>query len=179
MIRLIKSDLERYCKPSFKNFIIRILFDTNFSSVFIYRLSNYFNEKNLKVLSKYLVNLNKKKHGLEINYRANIGPGFKINHSVGIVIGSGVVIGENFTIGQNVTLGGNGGKFKETAGVIRKQPTIKSNVSIYAGSTVVGPIIIGDNVTVGANSLILKDIEENLIVGGNPAKIIKKVENHE
>jgi len=72
-------------------------------------------------------------------------------------------LGENCTVFQNVTIGYNNGD----------KPTIGNNVIIYAGAVVIGGIRIGDNVIVGANSVVTKDVPSNCVVAGNPAKIIK------
>ena len=56
-------------------------------------------------------------------------------------------------------------------------PTIGDNVTIYAGACVIGGIKIGNNVVIGANAVVTKDIPDNSVVVGNPAKTIKKLEN--
>ena len=93
-----------------------------------------------------------------------------IHHSVGIVIGHEVVIGSHCEIFQNVTIGSNR---KEVKG--RFMPIIGDNVSIGSGAVVVGAIRIGSNVVIGANSYVDKDIPDNMVVGGIPAKIIKRI----
>lgn len=79
-----------------------------------------------------------------------------------------VVIGSQCEIFQNVTIGSNrrsrNGRF---------MPIIGNNVSIGSGGVVVGPINIGDNVIIGANSYVDKDVPSNVVVVGSPAKIIK------
>lgn len=87
---------------------------------------------------------------------------------MGIVIGCFVHAGRNLEIFQNVTIGSNR---KEKAG--RVMPLIGDNVTIGSGAVVVGPIIIGNNVSIGANSYVDKDIPDNAIVAGIPAKIIR------
>lgn len=89
-------------------------------------------------------------------------------HPVGIVIGKGVKIGNKCTVYQNVTIGS-----KNNLG--QNYPKIGDNVTIYANSCIFGDVIIGDNVIIGACSLINKDIPSNSIVAGNPAKIIGKI----
>jgi len=79
-------------------------------------------------------------------------------------------MGENCEVFQNVTIGSNR---KEKDG--RFMPIIGDNVSIGAGAVVVGAITIGNNVKIGANSYVDKDIPDNVVVAGAPAKIIKKL----
>jgi serine acetyltransferase len=86
-------------------------------------------------------------------------------HPVGIVIGAGVVFGDRCTIYQNVTIGtksGNG-----------KYPRIGSDVVLFSGACIVGDIKIGNRVIVGANSVVTKDIPDDCIVAGCPAKLVK------
>ena len=88
-------------------------------------------------------------------------------HPIGIVIHPKVKIGKNCTIFQNVTIGQ--GKLINGIDI----PIIGDNVIIYANSVIVGGIKIGNNVTVGAGSIVITDIPDNAIVAGNPAKVIK------
>ena len=109
-----------------------------------------------------------RKYGCEIAPYATIGGGLFLPHSLGIVIGHGVIIGENCEIFQNVTIGSNR---KSKGGQL--MPIIGNNVSINTGAVVVGPINVGDNVIIGANSYVDKDIQSNVVIAGNPAKIIR------
>lgn len=100
--------------------------------------------------------------GIELPRSATIGPGFYIGHFGGITIAPGVVIGRNCNISQHITIGlsGQGGK----AGV----PKIGDNVYIAPGARLFGKISIGDNVKIGANAVVYKDIPDNAIVVLDP-----------
>ncbi len=120
------------------------------------------------------MNLNKVLFSAEISYTAKIGMGLRINHSIGVVIGGGVNIGENFTTNQGVTIGGNFGKKRFEQGINYSQPQIGNNTSVSAGARILGPVIVGDHVIIGANSVVLKDIENSMVAVGAPAKAIKQ-----
>jgi serine O-acetyltransferase len=90
-------------------------------------------------------------------------------HPIGIVIGQYVNIGEKCIIYQNVTIGAKSIKDSED----KKYPTIGNNVFIGSHAVIIGNIIIGDNVVIGAASFVNKDIPNNTVVVGNPFKIIK------
>lgn len=70
-------------------------------------------------------------------------------------------IGHNFQVGQNVTVG----RMHSGGGI----PTIGDNVKICAGACVLGNIYIGNNVTIGANAVVLTDVPDNCIAVGVPA----------
>ena len=89
-------------------------------------------------------------------------------HPIGIVIAEGAKLGQNCVIYQNVTIGGKTRVGKNGF------PTIGDNVIIYAGACIIGDVKIGNNVQIGANAVVTKDIPDNCVVAGIPAKIIKK-----
>lgn len=77
-------------------------------------------------------------------------------------------MGNDVTIYQQVTIGSHGKK-----GCDRGYPIIGNKVRIYAGAKILGAIKIGDNVIIGANSVVLKDVPANTTVAGVPARIIR------
>lgn len=106
--------------------------------------------------------------GIEIHPGAVIGKGFFIDHGSAIVIGETAEIGDNCVIYHNVTIGGTG-KHKG-----KRHPTIGNNVLIGTGATLLGPIIVGDNVNIGAETvIIMHDVPSNCTVVGAPGKIVK------
>ncbi|MXQ72774.1 serine acetyltransferase [Clostridiaceae bacterium DONG20-135] len=113
---------------------------------------------------------------LRIVYSCDIPIGLKIGNNVyfahnalGVVIHRGVIIKDNVKIFQNVTIGTNLGEDDEMLA-----PVIGNNVIICAGAKIIGHIEIGDNVIIGAGAVVLKNVDSDVIVAGNPAKVIKK-----
>ncbi|MCG9556004.1 serine O-acetyltransferase [Vibrio kanaloae] len=90
----------------------------------------------------------------------------KLPHPIGIVIGHDVKLGEGCTIYQNVTIG--------SATTKAPQPTLGNNVTVYANAVLIGPIHIGDNAVIGANSVVNQDVPPNATVAGAPAKCINR-----
>lgn len=76
------------------------------------------------------------------------------------------VVGRNCIIGANVTIGGKSGWYEV--------PVIGDNVDISAGVKILGPVRIGNNVIIGANAVVVKDVPDNCVVAGIPARIIKR-----
>ncbi|HEY0681403.1 MAG TPA: hypothetical protein VGD45_03640 [Steroidobacter sp.] len=110
--------------------------------------------------------------GIEIPRRARIGPGLYIGHYGGITVSSGAVIGRDCNLSQNITIGVSG------AGPKRGAPTIGDNVYVAPGARLVGKIKIGNNVKIGANAVIHKDLPDNAIAVLEPGfKIISYAGN--
>lgn len=164
---MIKQDIQRYGFRK-RNVLKSWLSGHTFFVVLNFRIANWLYRHHIKLLPEMIKFRTMKRYCCEISPYATIGPGFFIPHSLGIVIGHEVVAGKNLEIFQNVTIGSNR---KERNG--RMMPIIGDNVSIGSGAVVVGAINIGNNVRIGANSYVDKDIPNNVVVEGCPAKIIK------
>jgi serine O-acetyltransferase len=157
-------------KASLYNYIYMFLSNAGFRAILLYRLGHYFYLRQIPLIPGICQRLMHHFCHCWINVSARIGPGFMIAHVGGIIVGGSTVIGKNCDIRQNVTFGGN---FNKVSSDNRTQPIIGDNVSICPGAVIVGPIIIGSNSIIGANSVVTRDFPENVIVSGNPATIIK------
>ena len=109
----------------------------------------------------------RRRTGIEIHPGATIGRRLVIDHGMGIVIGETAEIGDDCLIYHGVTLGGTG------KDVGKRHPTIGNNVLIGTGAKVLGPIKVGDNSRIAANSVVLKEIPEDSTAVGIPARVVR------
>ena len=119
-------------------------------------------------LARVLSQLTRHITGVEIHPAAQIGKHFFIDHAMGVVIGETTIVGDNCVLYQGVTLGGTG---NETG---KRHPTLGNNVTVGTGAKVLGNIHIGNNVKIGGNSVVVKDVPDNCTVVGVPGRIIKR-----
>lgn len=108
--------------------------------------------------------------GVEIPFRTRIGKCLKLYHGQSLIINNKTIIGANCTLRQSTTIGNKMLSNNTWSGC----PVIGNSVDIGCNVVIIGPIIIGDNVTIGAGSVVTKHIKSNVIVAGNPAKVIKE-----
>ena len=119
-------------------------------------------------IPRYISDIARDMTGIEIHPGAQIGSDFFIDHGAGVVIGETAEIGNNVTMYAGVVLGGTSLEPK------KRHPTIGNNVVLGTGAKLLGPIKVGDNVRVGANSVVVKDVPPNSVVVGVPGKIISR-----
>ena len=103
---------------------------------------------------------------VDINPAVPMGKGIMLDHGTGLVIGETAVVGDNVSMLQGVTLGGTGKSDQD------RHPKIGNGVLIGAGAKVLGNIIVGDCSRIGAGSVVLKEVPNNVTVAGVPAKIV-------
>jgi putative colanic acid biosynthesis acetyltransferase WcaB len=109
--------------------------------------------------------------GIEIPYKTQIGGGLILYHGQGLVINDGTIIGKNCTLRHNTTIGNK----ELPTGKLTDSPKIGNGVNIGSNVCIIGPISIGDNVIIGAGSVVTKDIPKNSVAVGNPARIIRTI----
>lgn len=110
--------------------------------------------------------------GCDIKCNMIIGEGFEIFHSAhGSVISPTTIIGKNVSLHQNTTIGAKGFDGAE------KSPVIEDNVTIGPNVCIIGNITIGHHSVIGAGAVVVKDVPPYAVVAGNPAKVIKMLNN--
>ncbi|WP_310185678.1 serine O-acetyltransferase [Bacillus sp. 3255] len=168
------SDLFRYEESQtvdFKKLILRQYISPGFRYTFWLRLCWYLKHKNrlwspLYVIAMANLQRYKYKFGIDISPKTKIGTGFYIGHFGGITVNSLAKIGKNCNMSQGVTIGmANRGKNRGVA-------VIGDNVYIGPGAKIVGAVKIGNNVAIGANCVVTKDVPDNAVVVGVPGKVI-------
>ena len=136
-----------------------------------YKASNFLWSIRLNFLARLISYLGRLITGIEIHPAAKIGKFLFIDHGMGIVIGETTEIGNNVTLYHGVTLGGiSPSENSENQKDKKRHPTIHNNVVIGSGAQILGPIVLGENSKVGSNSVVIKDVEANRSVVGNPAR---------
>lgn len=149
-------------------------FKAGYPIIVLLRVCEWLGNKN-NVFAKLLLKLLKLYYfvhrvwvGVDIMIGTSIGAGIKFPHPVGVVISRKTIIGQNCTIHQHVTLGFN------PIGNRIGNPIIGDNVVIFAGACICGNIKIGNNCIIAANAVVTKDVPDNCIVAGVPAKILSE-----
>lgn len=169
MLAKIKQDLQAVFDrdPAATSKLEVILTYAGFHALLAYRISHRLKEMGVPFLPRAISQLARWLTGVEIHPSATIGTGFFIDHGMGVVIGETAEIGDYVTLFQGVTLGGTG---KERG---KRHPTLGNHVVVGAGAKILGGITIGDNVKIGANSVVLKNVAANSTVIGVPGRVIK------
>jgi serine O-acetyltransferase len=142
-----------------------------FHAILFYRVAHWLWVRNWKLLGRFVSHVGRFLTGIEIHPGALIGRGFFIDHGMGVVVGETAIIGDNVTLYHDVTLGGISPAVDSQAQVNQKRhPTLEDNVIVGSGAQVLGPITVGANARIGANSVVLKDVAASATVVGIPAR---------
>jgi len=169
-IKEIKEDINAVLvkDPAARNAFEVLLCYPGVWAIICHRLHHCLYKKNLKLLARILSQLVRFLTGVEIHPGATIGKRCFIDHGMAVVIGETAEIGDDVTIYQGVTLGGTG---KDKG---KRHPTIGNRVVISTGAKVLGPFKVGDDVKIGAGSVVLKEVPNNCTVVGIPGTIVKR-----
>lgn len=179
---LLLADLERQWRasgstgsPTSWSQILRALPNNRYLPVVLIRCATTLDNSRLGPLAKVCSLVNQVVFGVEVALRSEIGPGLYLPHTGGIVLGARR-IGSNVTIYHGVTLGAPVLDVRYSDDL---RPTVEDGVVIAAGAKVLGGVTVGRHAIVGANAVVVKDVDEGTVVGGVPAAYIKMREGDE
>lgn len=162
----VSADLSRiYQTVSISNVLKALIVSPQFTSALLYRISHLLLHRS-RFLSNIVARINLTLHGIDIDPRAQIDDGILFQHPGGVVIGGGSTLGGYCTLMGGVTIGrknlGNEG--------LNGYPRIGACVTFGASSTVLGPIDVADQTSIGANSLLISNTTKGSVWAGNPAR---------
>ena len=162
--------------PAAKSKLSVILTYPGAKAVFFHRIANFFAIAKFNLVARIISQFSRFLTGIEIHPNAKIGKNLFIDHGMGVVIGETSEIGDNVTIYHMVTLGGispsiNSDDQRNT----KRHPTLMDYVVVGSGAQILGPVVVGKNAKIGANAVVTKDVDENSVMVGIPAKNVGEV----
>lgn len=137
-------------------------------ALIFHRPAHWCYKHKMKFIARLISQLTRFFTGIEIHPGAVIGRRCFIDHGMGVIIGETAEVGDDVTIYQGVTLGGTG------KDVGKRHPTIGNRVIVASGAKVLGPFKVGDDVKIGAGSVVLKEVPAGCTVVGIPGTIVKR-----
>ena len=157
--------------PAARSKLSIILTYPGVKAIFFHRIANFFSIAKFDLIARMISQFSRFLTGIEIHPKAKIGANLFIDHGMGVVIGETSEIGNNVTIYHMVTLGGISPSINsEEQREVKRHPTLMDNVVVGSGAQVLGPVIVGKNSKIGANAVVTKDVPENAVMVGIPAK---------
>ena len=171
MHEYLQSIIDR--DPAAKSKLSVILTYPGVKAVFFHRIAHFFCMAKFDLIARIISQTSRFFTGIEIHPGAKIGKNLFIDHGMGVVIGETSEIKDNVTIYHMVTLGGispsiNSNNQRD----IKRHPTLENNVVVGSGAQVLGPVVVGKNAKIGANAVVTRDVPENAVMIGIPAKNI-------
>ena len=157
--------------PAARSKLSLILTYPGVKAVFFHRVANFFSTAKFHLIARIISQFSRFMTGIEIHPKAKIGKNLFIDHGMGVVIGETSIIGDNVTIYHNVTLGGISPSIdSDNQREVKRHPTLQDHVVVGSGAQVLGPITVRKNAKIGANAVVTKDVPENGVMVGIPAK---------
>ncbi len=154
--------------PAARGFLEVIFIYPGVHAVMAHRISHRLWRRKHKFAARFLAFLARMFTNVDIHPGATIGRRLFIDHGAGVVIGETAEVGDDVTLYHGTTLGGT--SWHKT----KRHPTLGNGVLVGAGAKILGPIVVGDKVRVGANSIVVKDVPACCTVIGIPGKIVQR-----
>jgi serine O-acetyltransferase len=169
MFRTVREQIDTIFRedPAARSVLEIFLCYPGFHAIILHRLAHRLFVAGVPLLPRVISQIGRFFTGIEIHPGATIGRRFFIDHGMGVVIGETTEIGDDVLIYQGVTLGGTG---KEKG---KRHPTLRNRVVVGTGAKVLGNIVIGDHVKIGAGSVVVKSVPEYSTVVGVPGKVVR------
>lgn len=169
-LRDVHEDIQTVLKkdPAARNSLEVLLCYPGIWALIWHKPAHFLYKHDLKLLARIISQTTRFFTGIEIHPGATIGRRCFIDHGMAVVIGETTEIGDDVTLYQGVTLGGTG---KDTG---KRHPTIGNRVIVSSGARVLGPFKVGDDVKIGAGSIVLNEIPPGCTVVGIPGKIVRR-----
>ena len=157
--------------PAAKSKLSVVLTYPGVKAVFFHQIAHFFCVAKFDLVARIISQFSRFLTGIEIHPKAKIGKNLFIDHGMGVVIGETSEIGDNVTIYHSVTLGGISPSIdSDSQRDVKRHPTLKNNVVVGSGAQVLGPVVVGENAKIGANAVVTKNVPENAVMVGIPAK---------
>lgn len=162
---LLAADLFRATgRSGVRGLLAAAVFEPGFGTVLLHRICARVYQAGLQRTAKLLWRLSVMVSGCHIHLASSIGPGLKLPHPAGVVIGEGCTLGASVTVYQHVTIG--------RSMATDAYPSVEDGVTLFPGAVVVGAITVGAGAVVGANSVVRHDVPPGAVVAGNPASVL-------
>ncbi len=152
--------------PAARNWLEVLFCYPGLQALLLHRIAHWLYTVGIPFIPRLISHISRFITGIEIHPGAQIGEGVFIDHGMGVVIGETAIVGNYSLIYQGVTLGGTG---KESG---KRHPTLGENVVVGAGAKVLGNIQIGNDVRIGAGSVVLRDVPSHCTVVGIPGRVV-------
>ncbi|MDC3280274.1 serine O-acetyltransferase [bacterium] len=176
MNNFLQSIIDR--DPAAKSKLSLILTYPGVKAVFFHRIANFFHLAKFHLVARIISQLSRFLTGIEIHPGAKIGKNLFIDHGMGVVIGETSEIGNNVTIYHMATLGGIAPSINSNdQRQVKRHPTLDDCVVVGSGAQILGPVKIGTHAKIGANAVVTKDVPENAVMVGIPAKNVGTATN--
>src|SRR5512142_593224 len=149
--------------------LLEVLFNyPGLHAVWGHRISHWLWIHGFKFLGRWVSQLFRGFTGIEIHPGAVIGPGFFIDHGMGVVIGETAEVGRDVTLYHGVTLGGT------SLARGKRHPTLRDGVIVGAGAKILGAVEIGACSRIGANAVVVKPVPPDTVVAGVPGRVVER-----
>jgi serine O-acetyltransferase len=169
MFRTIREQFQTIFRedPAAKSAIEIFFCYPGLHAILAHRLAHKLYRWHVPLLPRVISQISRFFTQIEIHPGATIGRRFFIDHGSGVVIGETTIIGDDVLLYQGVTLGGTGGERG------KRHPTLGNRVVVGTGAKVLGNITIGDNVKIGAGSVVVRHVPDNSTVVGVPGRVVR------